>query len=81
MEQILQRLASAGLVLSTGPTAVPGDAGVEAQNCDLGHQGSISKRPGYHRWRPTFAMTQPVMLFTMYEEQPLIIAGNVEDAS
>jgi len=81
LDEDLQRLGGAGLVLSTGLTAVPADSGVITENCVLGHQGSIGKRGGYRRWRQGFSMSSPIMLFAQYDQQPLIIAGDVDDAS
>jgi len=78
--QVLKRLENAGLVQSAGPTRLPLGAGVIAKNCDVFPRRTITKRPGYRRWRDV-SMGQMVTAAFCLDQTGLIFGGAVEEIS
>ena len=74
----LGRLDGAGLQLSASPTKIGREAAVVAQNTEFWPHRTISKRPGYTRWRNTQEV-HPVTGVLGWEGNFLIMAGDLDE--
>ena len=72
------RLETAGLKQSLGVTRVGMDGALIARNVEVYPFGSVTKRPGYRRWRP-IDMGRRVTLAFVIGEKVLVIGGNVDE--